>query len=245
MCLIYNEDCISGAKKLADQSVDLLICDPPFGIQETKLGKHYNRNKQYVIGGYVEAPPNYYQFTLNWLTEAVRVLKDNGSLYIFSGWTNLRDVLNAVASLNLYTINHIIWKYNFGVYTKKKYVTSHYHIIYIKKYKNSKVKFNTFCRYGAKDRSESGGSLNYRDREDVFLINREYQPGQQKNENKLPSYLVEKLIEYSSDVGDVVGDFFLGNFTTAIAAKKLGRKPVGFEINSNHFAEHLAKLDVT
>ena len=42
--------------------------------------------------------------------------------------------------------------------------------------------------------------------------------------------LIRKIILYSSDPGDVVGDFFLGNFTTAIEARLLGREPIGFEV---------------
>jgi len=233
--MIYNEDCIKGSQKhLKDESVDLGIYDPPFGISESTFDKHYKRKKQCVLDGYVEAPDDYYTFSEDWMGEAKRILKPHGSMYIISGWTHLQHILNAADKLDLNLVNHIIWKFNFGVATKRKYVTSHYHILYLTK-SNAKPKFNTYCRFGSQEKDEQNGSLNYQDMQDVFVINKEYNPNKTKNKNKLPDALIEKLIMYSSDEGDVVCDFFLGNFTTAIVAKKLGRNPVGFEINQESF----------
>jgi site-specific DNA-methyltransferase (adenine-specific) len=241
--MIYNEDCVSGAiKHLKSESVDLGIHDPPFGIHEASFDKHYKRKKEFLIDGYVEAPDDYYKFSLNWIEQAKRVLKPNGSMYIISGWSHLRHILNAVHDLDLNTINHIIWKFNFGVATKKKFVTSHYHILYVAK-RNSKPKFRTFCRFGTHEKDDRNRSLNYQDLEDVFVINKEYTPSKKKNKNKLPDALIEKLILYSSDVNDVVCDFFLGNFTTALVSKRLGRIPVGFEINPESFSYWNEKLD--
>lgn len=242
MLAIYNEDCILGAKNyLNDSTADLIICDPPFGIEGNTLHKHYNRNEGNVISGYVEAPDDYYTFSREWLTQAIRVLKQNGSMYIVSGWTNLRHLLNAVEDVGFYLINHIIWKFNFGVFTQKKYVSSHYHILYLKKPKG-KPKFNTNCRF-SNQRDESGSPL-YRDLEDVWMIKKEYKPGQIKNKNKLPDALVEKMIAYSSDEGDTICDFFLGNFTTAFVALKMGRIPIGFEINKESFDFNMEKLNI-
>ena len=109
---IYNEDCLSG--KIKENTVDLMICDPPFGIQEKSFDKHYKRNSSNVLEGYIEAPKDYDQWTLRWMTEAKRVLKENGSFYVIIGHSNLRSVLNAAHELNLNEINHIIWKFNFA-----------------------------------------------------------------------------------------------------------------------------------
>ena len=144
----YNTDCIAGAQKyLGDDSVDLIITDPPYGIEGDKLDKHYNRNESFVIDGYVEIPKKEYaSFSEKWILEAERILKPGGSIYIVSGYTNLNDILNALKKTSLEEINHIIWKYNFGVYTKTKYISSHYHILFYKK-KGEKHTFNTFSRY--------------------------------------------------------------------------------------------------
>ena len=239
---IWNEDCIEGSKKrIMDNSIDLIICDSPFGINEKQFDNHYNRDNKNVISGYVEAPSDYDKFTLDWMTEATRILKETGSMYIVSGWTNLSAFYKAISKLGLQEINHIIWKYNFGVNTSKKYVSSHYHIFYLSK--SNKRTFNTNSRFTQQDKSEDNKSLLYKDLEDVWNINKEYQPGEIKNVNKLPNKLVEKMIQYSSNKGDIVCDFFMGNFTTADCSLRLGRKVKGFELNTNSYNYFIKKLE--
>lgn len=239
---IFNQDCVVGAKQhIKTESVDLLICDPPFGIGEASFDKHYNRDKSNVVSGYVEAPDNYEEWCVEWLTQAHRVLKPNGSFYLVSGYTRLGEILNAMKATGFHVVNHIIWKYNFGVYTKNKFVSAHYHILYATKSQNAKPHFNTFCRFGPQEKKKNK-SLLYQDLEDVWTINKEYAPGQKKNANKLPEALVEKMVLYSSRVGDVVCDFFLGNFTTANVAKRLGRVPMGFEMNPEGFTDRVDHL---
>ena len=243
--MYYNEDCISGSKKyLKDKTVDLIITDPPFAISGDKLHRHYNRDEKHVIDGYVEIPKDQYtDFSINWIAQAHRILKDDGSMYIVSGWSNLLDILLALEQNQFEIINHIIWKYNFGVYTKKKYVTSHYHILYCKKQNNKKVKFNTHCRFGPSEKMENDRSALYSDLEDVWVINREYKQGKTKNKNQLPKELLKKMILYSSDENDLICDFFLGSFSTAKVARALNRNSTGFEINSEAFDHQINKIE--
>lgn len=234
--MFYNIDCIEGARKyLKDNSVDLIITDPPYGIHGDTLHKHYNRNENYVIDGYIEvSAEKYYEFSFNWIKEAERVLKPGGSIYTVSGYTNLRHILNALAETKLKELNHIIWKYHFGIYTKKKYISSHYHILYYVK-PGAKHTFNTYAFYADFEKDENGLSLNYRHREDVWIINREYKPGEIKNKNELPFELLKKMILYLSNTGDLICDFFLGSFSTAKVALGLGRECCGFELNKNAY----------
>ena len=242
--MFYNEDCIEGARKyLKSNSIDLIISDPPYGIEGDKLDKHYNRDESNVIDGYVElSKKEYPEFSMKWIKEAERVLRPGGSIYIVSGYSNLRSILNALAATNLQEINHIIWKYNFGVYTSKKYISSHYHILYYVK-KGSNVTFNTNAFFADGEKTASGGSMNYLDREDVWIINREYKPGQIKNKNELPKSLLTKILLYSSNQNDMVCDFFLGSFSTAKIALGLGRKACGFEINKNAFDYQIKEIE--
>lgn len=239
---LWNDDCIEGSKKhLKDNSIDLIICDPPFGINETSFHKHYNRDESTIIEGYVEAPKDHAKFTLDWIEQAKRILKQDGTFYIISGWSNLKDILVAIDTHGLFLLNHCIWKFNFGVNTSKKFVTSHYHVLRCSKEVN--VKFNTFCRFGPQEKDDNGSSLLYQDLEDVFVINKEFSPGEVKNKNKLPTELIQKLVLYSSNENDEVCDFFMGNFTTAHVAHGLGRKVSGFEMNENSFNANVPVLE--
>lgn len=238
---IWNEDCITGSANIPDESVDLIICDPPFGIEESKFGKHYNRKDDKIIEGYVEAPKDYDKFTFEWMQRCKNIMKKDATMYIISGWSNLHSIYKAIEKLDLVVINHIIWKYNFGVSTKSKWVSSHYHIFYISK-RGAKVKFIKNAYFSQDEKDASGRSLQYADMEDVWVINKEYSKDKQKNMNKLPTKLVEKMINYSSERGDLVCDFFMGNFTTADCSIRLGRRVIGFEKNTNSYQYWFPKV---
>lgn len=233
---LYNQDCIVGAKdKIKNESVDLIITDPPYGINGGSFEKHYNRDDKHVLNGYVEVTKNEYpDFSLRWIKQAERILRPGGSLYIISGYSQLVHILNALASTSLIEVNHLIWKYNFGVYTRNKYVSSHYHILYYTK-KGGERTFNAYSRYGHTEKDEDLKSENYKDRIDVFDIPKVFERGKKKVINKLPETLITKLIQYSSNEGDVICDFFLGGFTTATVALKLNRRIIGFEISKTIF----------
>ncbi|MHA1813161.1 MAG: DNA-methyltransferase [Candidatus Thorarchaeota archaeon] len=236
-------DCVEGMKLIADECIDLVITDPPFAIEFRAKRTNYNRTHSRVLEGYNEIPrEQYYEFTVKWMREVYRVLKESGSMYVFSGWNNLKDVLNAIDDVGFVTVNHIIWKYQFGVVTRRRFVTSHYHCLYVCK-DDRKRKFFPFSRFGRNAKDALGGSLHYKDKEDVWNIKREYWTGDQKTPTKLPFELVEKILMYSSEEGDVVMDPFLGSGQVAVVSKMLGRKYIGFEIVREYYEFAKQRLD--
>ena len=207
-------ECIEGMKSLPKSSIDLIVADPPFGIGFDGKSGVYNRDDTLVIPGYREAQGSYAEFTKDWIAQLPRIMKKDASAYIFSGWTNLDAILNGASEAGLTTLNHLIWHYPFGVYTKKKFVTSHYHVVLLVNNVKSYY-FNKIENYP----------------EDVWIVKRKYRAGKEKNSTKLPLEVVSKCIDFSSRPGDVVLDPFMGNGTTAVAAKAAFRHFIGFEIN--------------
>lgn len=232
---IFNEDCIAGMRKLPADIVDLVITDPPFGIEFKAKRPNYNRTAGRVLEGYNEVPASeYLEFSKSWLMEVHRLLKPSGSAFIFSGWNNLKDILIALDEIGFETINHIIWKYQFGVATKRKFVTSHYHCLFVAKNDGERA-FYPNSRFTQDQRTLDGGSARYRDMEDVWEIKREYWTGDIKTPTKLPSELVRKALDYASKDGDLVLDPFLGSGQVAVIANELNRKYLGFEIVPDYF----------
>ena len=218
---IYNKDCIIGMKAIPDETIDLVVTDPPFAIDFKAKRGNYNRIGSRVLEGYKEiTKENYYEFTLNWMSQCFRILKEGGSMYVFSGWNNLGDILNAIEEIGFITVNHIIWKYQFGVVTNRKFVTSHYHCLYICK-NDKKRKFFPYERFGKEEKNNQGRSLHYKDKEDVWEIKREYWTGDEKTPTKLPAEIIKKILQYSSEEGDLVFDPFLGSGQTAVVSKLL------------------------
>jgi len=149
-------------------------------------------------------------------------------MYVFSGWNHLKDILSGLDDAGFITQNHLIWKYQFGVFTKKKYVTSHYHILYVIKDKKH-FTFNKVEHYP----------------EDVWEIKREYWKGRKKTATKLPSEIVRKILRFSTNPGDIVLDPFLGSGTVAVTAKEMGRHFMGFEIVPDYFSFARDRLAAT
>ena len=232
---IYNQDCIDGMKAIPDGKIDLIVTDPPFAINFKAKKANYNRTASRVLSGYNEiTKENYYEFTLNWMSQCFRILKESGGMYVFSGWNNLADILNAIEEIGFITVNHIIWKYQFGVVTNRKFVTSHYHCLYICK-NDKKRKFFPYERFSKEEKNNQGRSLHYKDKEDVWEIKREYWTGDEKTPTKLPAEIIKKILQYSSEEGDLVFDPFLGSGQTAVVSKLLKRNYIGFEIVKEYF----------
>lgn len=226
---LYLGDSLSLMRELPDGAVDLVITDPPFAIDFRAARNNYNRTGSRVMEGYREiAPEDYLAFTTDWMGQAFRVLRPTGSLYVFSGWNRLRDVLQALDETGFSTINHLIWKYQFGVFTKKRYVTSHYHILFAAKDPKNYT-FNKVDHYP----------------EDVWVVNREYWTGKLKTPTKLPRELVKKILRFSSNPGDIVLDPFIGSGTVAVAAREMGRHYLGFEIVEEYLELASERLDGT
>lgn len=224
---IYQGDALEMMDAIPSGSVDLIVTDPPFAIDFRAQRMNYNRTGRHVLEGYREiSPDDYAGFTRVWLDAAYRVLSSSGSIYVFSGWNRLKDVLCSLDDAGFFTLNHIIWKYQFGVFTRKKFVTSHYHILYAVKNPRSYT-FNKVEHYP----------------EDVWVINREYWKGKQKTPTKLPRDLVRKILRFSSNPGDLVLDPFLGSGTVAVVSREMGRHFLGFEVVPEYFAFAEQRLD--
>jgi len=230
-------------RDISAASVQCIVCDPPFGLGEDTFDKHYARDETQVVQGYQTAPKDaksYEAWATTWIHEIPRILAKDGTLYIVCAWNHVCDVELAIRSApapGLSVLNHIIWKYNFGVYTQKKFVSSHYHILRCG-LKGATPAFYNRAYFNETEKTATGHSAQYTDMEDVWTIPKEFAQGTKKNVNKLPDALVQKMIRYSSKPGDLVADFFLGNFTTAYVARREGRRFVGCEINEAIFKQH-------
>ena len=229
---VYNQSCVEGMREhVADDSIDLIFTDPPYGIKGDELDVHYHRDESKVVPGYVDVPLNEYaKFSLDWITECERVLRPGGSMYIVSGYTNLHHILNALHSTDLEEINHIIAKYSFGVSTKNKFVSSHYHVLFWQKPDRGSQKRTFNSNYKYTDQKDS-----YHDRLSVQDMPRDYNPGQVKNKNQLSEDFIAKFVLYSSNRGDTVLDCFGGGLTTGRTALRWGRNFVGFELNQHAY----------
>ncbi|MBS7626786.1 site-specific DNA-methyltransferase [Candidatus Bathyarchaeota archaeon] len=197
-----------------DDEADLIFADPPFGIGFKGNLQTYNRTPDSL--SYVDVPKEKYSEFIRDLAEwSYSNLKNSGSMWLLSGWNNLRLVLDAVEDVGFKQINHCIWKYQFGVFTRRRFTTSHYHLLLLVKDERNYV-FNKPEHYS----------------EDVWYIKRPYHHGEKTAGNELPEELIERCIRTSSNEGDLVVDPCLGSGTTMKVSMQTGRRCIGIEINT-------------
>jgi site-specific DNA-methyltransferase (adenine-specific) len=196
-----------------DEKANLIFADPPFGIGFKGNLQTYHRTPDAL--SYVEVSKEEYpDFVRSLLEWSYNVLKDSGSMWLLSGWNNLRIILNAVEDVGFIQLNHCIWKYQFGVFTKRRFTTSHYHMLLLIKNEDNYT-FNKPEHYA----------------EDVWLIKRPYHHGEKTAGNELPDELVKRCIETCSNKEDLVVDPVLGSGTTMSVCLETGRRCIGIEVN--------------
>lgn len=230
---ILNGDAIELFKKIPDNSIDVTFADPPFNLK-----KKYN--------GYKDSLEfeEYLKWCELWIKEMVRVTKPTGSIFIHNipKWlTYYSSILNKYA-----TFRHwISWDAPSSP-MGKSLQPSHYGILYyVKDIKQTKFyelryphKRCRKCGYlskdygGKKEMLHPFGPL----LSDVWTDIHRIKHNKYRDEHpcQLPIHLLERLILMSTDESDLVLDPFMGTGTTAIAAKRLGRNYIGFELDNKY-----------
>jgi len=230
--------------EIPDNSIDLMVTSPPYNIKVNFGNKWKNRKIVSSKGKKYEddLPEEEYRLLLkNVFHESYRVLKENGSMFI-----NMKNRYadNQIISPDfikdflpdMYLRNIIIWNFDWGGSSNKRF-SSRYEYIYFFTKNKKEWTFNL--------EDISIPSLNYRpDRyktqfknpSDVWNIPIVSGNSHERTEHpaQYPEKLIERIIKCSSNKDDIVLDPFLGSGTTAVVAKKLDRKYVGYEINSEY-----------
>jgi site-specific DNA-methyltransferase (adenine-specific) len=94
--IIYNDDCITGMKRLPDESADIIICDPPYNI-----GKDFGNNSD------KQDMTSYLIWCDEWIAECLRILKPHGTLYIYGFSENLAFIRTRITC----NVRWLIWHY--------------------------------------------------------------------------------------------------------------------------------------
>jgi len=226
-------DAVEELSKLPEESVDLLIADPPYN-----LGKDYGNNHDLM------AWQEYESFTRNWLTQSVRVLKPTGSLYVFMGVrfiSRLFLILEEEFSLNFN--GWITWHYTQGMGRKTGFSPRHEDILYFTK--TGEFIFNLdevrIPQKYYRERNNMAGA----NPGDVWQFSHVHysNPEREDHPTQKPEALMERIIRASSNPGDLVIDPFVGSGTTCRVAKALGRDWIGIEINPKYIEMSQKRLD--
>jgi len=228
---IIMGDCIAAMRSLPAKSVDMIFADPPYNLQ---LGGDLSRPD----GSHVDAVTDdwdkfdslsaYDKFTRAWLTEARRVLKDNGTIWVIGSYHNIFKVGSAIQDLDFWILNDIIWRKSNPMPNFKgtRFTNAHETLIWASMGEKARYTFNyrsmktlndelqmrsdwEFPVCGGQERLKKGGT--------------KVHPTQK------PEALIYRILLACTKPGDVVLDPFFGTGTTGAVAKRLRRRWIGIE----------------
>ena len=227
---IYNMDGIEGMKEIETASVDMILCDMPYG--ETSCGWDVKLDLVAV-----------------W-EQCKRIIKDNGAIVLFSKQPFTSELIASNKKLFRY---ELIWektRVGNNMQLKKQFAQIHENIevFYKKQPVYNDLKFRVDEKYrdkrknvrdsfyksehytGTMKRKPDDG---WRHPQSVLPFNSVWRKGMHPTEK--PVELFKYLIQTYTNEGDLVVDFCIGSGTTAIACMESGRNYIGFETKKRFF----------
>ena len=243
---VFAADCLDVLRKLPDNSVQLIVCDPPYNI----LMAHWDEHLDYI------------GWATQWLLEARRVLADTGNFVIFGGLqyqgeAGSGDLLSIIAEVRrqklFNMVNLIIWNYPNGMGAQRFFANRHEEIVWFTK--TPKYYFDLDSvrepfdeetkRLYMKDKRLRAESVEKgRNPTNVWRFGRLNGNGLERvgHPTQKPIVLIDRIIKSMSYEGSVVLDFFGGSAVTTRVAIELGRHSISTDkepIILEYFAKHM------
>jgi len=227
---IYQGDCLEIIKGLPKESIDLIIVDPPYGINYKDWDKI----------------DNFFDFTEKWVKECFRVLKSTGSFYSFMGWSNVAEfklLLDKYGKIR----NWITWHRTKGRGSSQNYKSMKEEILYYTKtnkftWNEQKVLKKHIFPYvkNGKPRgwftNEEGIKCRWTGIGNVWFYTVPFwkMPEYCGHPSEKPTLMMERIILSSSNENDLVLEPFCGSAPACYSAKKLKRNYIGIELNKEY-----------
>jgi len=236
---IVCNDAINFLNTIPNNSIDLIFVDPPYN-----KGKNYGKNVNDSM-----SDDEYFKWIDEWTSLAFNKLKKTGSFYHMNAQGSIHQVKLITDRYGCYK-STIVWLLRNPTPNKKNYPNVHQDVLFYTKDKNNYT-FNQQDKlpYELRGYNKTSGITHnwhipynvwldipqlvggFQAQKEVELIKRTFK---RKHIMQLPLKLLERIILTSSNKEDSVLDFFCGSGTTCVAAKKLERKFVGVDINSDY-----------
>lgn len=206
--VIYNMDCIEGMKSIPDESIDLIVTDPPYLIGYSRHDKNSRFSKPIKNDDNPDLVSRY-------IKECYRIMKNNTACYMFTNYKTVDWFKTELENAGFNLKNIIIWdKERNGMGDLSTTFGYSYEIIFFVTKGQPKIRGKRIP--------------------DVWRFSR-VSSKEQVHQNQKPAGLIRQCIEKSSDFGAVVFDGFMGSGTTAIACLETGRHYIGYELDNEYF----------
>jgi DNA modification methylase len=240
---IRQGDCIEILRSIAAEHgpvADLVFADPPFNIGYTY--DVYEDRKAY---------DEYYQWTADWMAACQAVCKPTGSFWIAIGDEYAAEVKIIARDLGLHLRNWVIWHYTFGQATKKKFARSHAHLFYfVMDPKQFTFNADAIRVPSARQTTYGDARANPKGKvpDDTWSFSRvcgTFKERVQWHPCQMPEKVLERIVQASSNPGELVLDPFSGSGTTLAVAARLGRHWFGSDLSDDYVTHATARIEDT
>ena len=229
---ILDGDCIEVMRSLPEASVDLIFADPPYNLQLRGDLHRPDNSKVDAVDDAWDQFDNlkaYDRFTREWLTEARRLLKPDGAIWVIGSYHNVFRLGSELQNQGFWILNDVVWRKSNPMpnFRGKRLTNAHETLIWASKAEGAKYTFN----YEALKAMNEGVQM----RSDwVIPICTGHERLKDANGDKAhptqkPQALLHRILVGTTNPGDVVLDPFFGTGTTGSVAKMLGRSYIGIE----------------
>lgn len=227
-------DALQLLKEIESKSVALIFADPPYNLS----GENHLTCKSGKIAvcdkGSWDQIENIHEFNRKWVEECIRVLDDDGTIWISGTLHNHPSIGVILKELNLWIINDVIWfKPNAPPLIQKNRFVPSTELIWVAS-KSKKYYFN----YEMAKRFNNGKQMR-----NLWTVPAERHKTPHPTEK--PEKLLERIILIGSREGDVILDPFMGSGTTGVVAKRLNRSFIGIEIDDSYFKIAKKRIEST
>ena len=245
---ISNTDCIQGMKSLPENCVDIIIADPPYNLSKSSEWKWDNSISLSGMGGNWNITnenwdnmslEDYFNFTFAWLTEAKRILKPTGSMWVFGTYHNIGIINIACQMLGIEIINEVVWykKNAFPNLSGRRLTASHETILWT--HSGGKKRSYYFDYEYSKNGDFSDDELKSAGKQmrTVWDLSNNKKPDELKygkHPTQKPIKVLTRMIKISSKPDDVLLTPFAGAGSECVAAKITGRHYIGFELEKEY-----------
>jgi modification methylase len=242
---IIMQDCITAMRALPAKSVDLIFADPPYNLQ---LGGDLSRPD----GSHVDAVTDdwdkfdslnaYDVFTRAWLTEARRILKDNGAIWVIGSYHNIFKVGSAIQDLGYWILNDIVWRKANPMPNFKgtRFTNAHETLIWASMGEKARYTFNYRSMKTLNDELQMRSDWEFPICGGQERLKRD---GVKVHPTQKPEALIYRILLACTKPGDVVLDPFFGTGTTGAVAKRLGRRWIGIEREAGYCAAAIERIE--
>lgn len=262
---IHHGDNLAVARRLPDAAFTLVYLDPPFntGRSRTRIAavdgpspdvRRGFRDREYTrlrgdLGVYADEFQDYWAFLEPRLLEAWRLLADDGTLYLHLDYREVhyaKVLLDALLGRERF-LNEIIWAYDYGAKTKRRWPTKHETIlVYVKDPERYWFDADAVDRepYMAPGLVTADKAARGKLPTDVWWHTIVPTTGREKTgyPTQKPEGILRRIVQASSRPGDAVLDLFAGSGTTGAVAAALGRDAVLVDDNPEAIAVMRARM---